>query len=72
MEVTAPRVRDDRVDEDGERCRFTNEILPPYMRRSPKVLEVLPFLSLDGARDPERSDTGGLQLATPPEPAVPL
>ena len=48
MEVTAPRVRDERVDEAGDRCRFTSEILPPYMRRSPKVAEVLPVLYLRG------------------------
>ena len=48
MEVTAPRVRDERLDQDGERCRFTSEILPPYMRRSPKVAEVLPVLYLRG------------------------
>jgi len=48
MEVTAPRVRDKRVDGDGDRCRFTSEILPPYMRRSPKVAEVLPVLYLRG------------------------
>jgi transposase-like protein len=48
MEVTAPRVRDQRVDEAGQRCRFTSEILPPYMRRSPKVAEVLPVLYLRG------------------------
>ena len=48
MEVTAPRVRDKRVDDQGERCRFTSEILPPYMRRSPKVAEVLPVLYLRG------------------------
>jgi transposase-like protein len=48
MEVTAPRVRDERVDADGNRCRFTSEILPPYMRRSPKVAEVLPVLYLRG------------------------
>ncbi len=48
IEVTGPRVRDERVDEDGERCRFTSEILPPYMRRSPKVAEVLPVLQLRG------------------------
>ena len=48
MEVTAPRVRDERLNEDGERCRFTSEILPPYMRRSPKVAEVLPVLYLRG------------------------
>jgi putative transposase len=48
MEVTAPRVRDERVDQDGDRYRFTSEILPPYMRRSPKVAEVLPVLYLRG------------------------
>ena len=48
MEVTAPRVRDERVDQDGDRCRFTSETLPPYMRRSPKVAEVLPVLYLRG------------------------
>jgi transposase-like protein len=48
VEVRAPRVNDKRVDEDGERCRFTSRILPPYMRRSPKVAEVLPILYLRG------------------------
>ena len=48
MEVTAPRVRDRRVDEQGDRCRFTSRILPPYMRRSPKIAEVLPVLYLRG------------------------
>jgi transposase-like protein len=48
MTIEAPRVRDRRVDEDGERQRFTSAILPPYMRRSPKVAEVLPILYLRG------------------------
>ena len=43
VEVTAPRVDDRR---DGE--RFSSAILPPYMRRSPKVTEVLPILYLRG------------------------
>ena len=47
MEVEAPRVNDKRVI-DGERQRFTSSILPPYMRRSPKVSEVLPLLYLRG------------------------
>ena len=47
VEVQAPRVNDKRV-EDGERQRFTSDILPPYMRRSPKVSEVLPLLYLRG------------------------
>jgi transposase-like protein len=47
VEVSAPRVNDKRVIE-GERQRFTSGILPPYMRRSPKVSEVLPLLYLRG------------------------
>ena len=45
LEVSAPRVN---VDEAGRRKRFTSRILPPYMRRSPKVAEVLPILYLRG------------------------
>lgn len=48
VEVRAPRVNDRRVDEEGERKRFKSVILPPYMRRSPKVTEVLPLLYLHG------------------------
>lgn len=48
VEVRAPRVNDRRVDENGERKRFKSVILPPYMRRSPKVTEVLPLLYLHG------------------------
>ncbi len=43
VEVQAPRVDDRRPDH-----RFTSTILPPYMRRSPKVSEVLPVLYLRG------------------------
>lgn len=48
VEVKAPRVNDRRVDDDGERKKFRSVILPPYMRRSPKVTEVLPLLYLHG------------------------
>jgi putative transposase len=48
IEIQTPRVNDRRTDENGERHRFTSEILPPYMRRSPKVAEVLPILYLRG------------------------
>jgi transposase-like protein len=48
VQVRAPRVDDRRVADDGERQRFTSSILPPYMRRSPKVAEVLPILYLRG------------------------
>jgi putative transposase len=46
--VRAPRVNDKRVDEEGERERFSSRILPAYARRSPKVGEVIPILYLRG------------------------
>jgi transposase-like protein len=46
--VRAPRVNDTRVDEEGERQRFSSRILPAYARRSPKVGEVIPILYLRG------------------------
>ena len=48
LEIRSPRVNDKREDENGERQRFSSAILPPYMRRSPKVSEVLPVLYLRG------------------------
>lgn len=48
LQVKAPRVNDKRVSADGQRQKFTSRILPPYMRRSPKVSEVLPVLYLRG------------------------
>ncbi len=49
IEISAPRVNDRRVDEaTGERSHFASSILPPYVRRSPKVNEVLPLLYLHG------------------------
>jgi len=49
IDVEAPRVNDKRIDpETGERCRFGSSILPPWCRKSPKVIEVLPLLYLHG------------------------
>ncbi len=48
VKVKAPRVNDRRTDGDGGRRRFRSAVLPPYMRRSPKVSEVLPLLYLHG------------------------
>ena len=45
--VAAPRVNDRRVVE-GQRQRFTSLILPPYLRRSPRLAGVLPLLYLHG------------------------
>ena len=46
--VRAPRVNDKRVDESGERRRFSSSILPAWSRKSPRVAEVLPLLHLHG------------------------
>jgi transposase-like protein len=59
LEVRAPRVNDRRVDADGQRHRFTSQILPSCMRKAPKVTEVLPILYLRGL------STGDFQAALP-------
>ncbi len=59
--VRAPRVNDKRVDEEGERQRFSSRILPAYARRSPKVGEVIPILYLRGLSTGDfRPALGGL------------
>ena len=47
LTIAAPRVNDRRVVE-GERQKFTSAILPPWVRRSPRVESVLPLLYLHG------------------------
>jgi len=47
LAVEAPRVNDQRVI-DGERQKFTSQILPPYLRKSKSVTELLPALYLRG------------------------
>jgi len=47
MEIRAPRINDKRVL-GGQRQKFTSWILPPYMRKSPKLAEALPVLYLRG------------------------
>jgi putative transposase len=54
MELQAPRVNDRRPEH-----RFTSQILPPYMRRSPRLNEALPVLYLRGL------STGDFEEAIP-------
>jgi putative transposase len=58
VRIQAPRVNDQRVVQ-GVRQKFTSEILPPYLRRSPKVSAVLPLLYLHGL------SSGDFQAALP-------
>ncbi|MDD9951996.1 MAG: IS256 family transposase [Zetaproteobacteria bacterium] len=48
VEVKAPRVNDRRCDEKGERVRFSSSILPPYLRKTKSVAELVPWLYLKG------------------------
>lgn len=48
VEVQQPRVNDRRVDENGERLRFSSQILPPYLRRTQSLDELIPWLYLRG------------------------
>ena len=48
IEVTRPRVNDKRVDAAGNRMRFTSAILPPYLRRTKAIDELVPWLYLKG------------------------
>jgi putative transposase len=47
IEVRAPRVADRRKS-GGAKIRFTSSILPPYLRRSKNIEEMLPWLYLKG------------------------
>ena len=54
VKIRAPRVHDRRPEQ-----RFTSKLLPPYMRRSPRLEEALPVLYLRGL------STGDFQEALP-------
>jgi transposase-like protein len=48
VEVRQPRVNDRRIDENGQRIRFSSNILPPYLRRTKSIDELIPWLYLKG------------------------
>jgi transposase-like protein len=48
IEVRQPRVDDRRVDENGVRFRFTSKILPPYLRKTRSIEDLVPWLYLKG------------------------
>src|SRR5882672_10104156 len=56
IEVIQPRVDDRRVDENGVRFRFTSKILPPYLRKTKAVEDLVPWLYLKGISTGEMSD----------------
>jgi putative transposase len=56
IEVTQPRVDDRRVDEHGIRFRFTSKILPPYLRKTKAIEDLVPWLYLKGISTGEMPD----------------
>jgi putative transposase len=48
IEVHQPRVNDKRMDEQGRRFHFTSRILPPYLRKTKGIEELVPWLYLKG------------------------
>jgi len=56
IEVSQPRVDDRRVDENGVRFRFTSKILPPYLRKTRAIEDLVPWLYLKGISTGEMSD----------------
>jgi len=54
IKVKVPRSRDRQPD--GEPIRFTSSILPPYLRRTRSIEELLPWLYLKGISTGDFSD----------------
>ena len=46
--VRQPRVNDTRVDEHGQRIRFSSAIVPKYLRKAKSMEEFIPWLYLKG------------------------
>jgi putative transposase len=59
IEVEQPRVNDKRIDADGNRIRFTSKILPPYLRKTKVVEELVPWLYLKGISTGDFSEVLG-------------
>jgi len=56
LKVRQPRVDDRRVDADGVRFQFTSKILPPYLRKTKEIADLVPWLYLKGISTGEMSD----------------
>ena len=54
--VRAPRIRDRQSDNKSGRIRFHSSILPPYLRKTKSLEELLPWLYLKGISTGDFSD----------------
>lgn len=60
IEVKQPRVHDRRSN--GERERFASKILPPYLRKTKSIEELIPWLYLKGVSTSDFSEALGALL----------
>ena len=60
--VRSPRVDDRRIDENGKRIRFASKILPPYLRKTKSIEELIPWLYLKGISTGDFSEALGALL----------
>ena len=65
LKVRQPRVRDRRGAEAAEVVTFTSSILPPYLRRSKAIDELIPWLYLRGVSTSDFQE--GLQALVGPD-----
>jgi len=56
VEIQQPRINDKRIDENGRRMRFSSSILPPYLRRTRSIDNLIPWLYLKGVSTGDFSD----------------
>jgi len=49
--VQVPRVRDRGSNADGSKIKFRSALVPPYLRKTKSVEELLPWLYLKGEED---------------------
>jgi len=56
VEIAQPRINDKRTDEQGRRIRFSSKILPPYLRRTRSIDELIPWLYLKGVSTGDFTD----------------
>jgi len=54
--VQVPRVRDRQLEEETGRIRFSSAILPPYIRKTKSMEELIPWLYLKGISTGDFSD----------------
>lgn len=56
ISVKQPRINDRRIDENGNRLRYHSSILPPYLRRTKSMEELIPWLYLRGISSGDFTD----------------